>query len=69
MFTSPRNDQLRVYRGKENFYAIVSNNEQQHKTIEASGKDDGELLLFFITSITHRDKGFKIEWEVQTLQK
>ena len=68
-FKFSRNDILRLIRSKDEnpvTNVIVSTNLHNYQTMETSGDDYQEALLFFTSSDRYRSKGFVIDWEVQT---
>ena len=68
-FEFSRNDILRIIRSKDEnkvTNVIVTTNQHNYLTIETSGDDYQEALLFFTSSDRYRGKGFVIDWEVQT---
>ena len=48
------------------YFYIASTNIEKNRIINANGDIDEELVLFFITSTSQRDKGFRMKWKVQT---
>ena len=49
------------------YFYIASTNIEKNRIINANGDIDEELVLFFITSTSQRDKGFRMKWKVQTV--